>query len=132
MRRGDDPEDPFVRGWVDSEKPLVRVGRVDDFKIPGEGPILGNWKKLQTYFSSYETVRGELEPILRRTAVKIKGESGKGAVVVMVCNMGQSTLLVNFVCAARSRGIDLSNVLVFATDQKTADIAQGLGLETYY
>ena len=53
-------------------------------------------------------------------------------VIVMVCNLGQSELLLNFVCAAKSRGIDLSAVLVFATDTETKELAEGLGLTAFY
>jgi hypothetical protein len=52
--------------------------------------------------------------------------------VVMVCNHGQSELLMNFVCAANARKLDLSAVLVFATDEETKDIAEGLGLTAFF
>jgi len=39
---------------------------------------------------------------------------------------------MNFVCHAKSKGFDLSSVLVFATDQETADLAKSLGLAAYY
>ena len=41
-------------------------------------------------------------------------------------------MLLNFVCAAKSRGLDLSAVLVFATDKETKDLAEGLGLVAFY
>jgi hypothetical protein len=47
-------------------------------------------------------------------------------------NAGQSELLSNFVCAARSRGFDIGNVLVFPTDEETNKLARGLGLATYF
>jgi hypothetical protein len=50
----------------------------------------------------------------------------------MVCNHGQSELLMNFVCAAHARNLDLSAVLVFATDEETKDIAEGLGLTAFF
>ena len=56
----------------------------------------------------------------------------KNTIIVMTCNMGQSELLVNFVCNAHSKGYDLSNVLVFPTDQSTKELAEGLGLATFY
>ena len=39
---------------------------------------------------------------------------------------------MNFVCAARARGLDLSPVLVFATDEETKELAEGLGLTSFY
>jgi hypothetical protein len=46
--------------------------------------------------------------------------------------MGQSALLMNFACSARRRGFDLGNILVFPSDVETKEIAEGLGLTTYY
>jgi hypothetical protein len=56
-------------------------------------------------------------------------------VIVMVCNTGQSDLLINFICSARARGFgDVVNekVLVFATDEGMLKIARGLGLNAFY
>ena len=50
----------------------------------------------------------------------------------MTCNHGQSALLMNFACSARRRGFDLGNVLVFPSDVATKELAEGLGLTTYY
>ena len=50
----------------------------------------------------------------------------------MLCNHGQSVLLINFVCSARARNIDLSNLLVFTTDLETTDLVTSLGLTAYY
>ena len=52
--------------------------------------------------------------------------------VVMTVNIGQSELLANFVCAARSRGLDISNVVVFPTDIESKTLAEGLGVTTYF
>jgi hypothetical protein len=46
--------------------------------------------------------------------------------------MGQSELLINFVCSARRRGFDLGHILVFPSDEETKEIAEGLGLATYF
>ena len=39
---------------------------------------------------------------------------------------------MNFVCSAKARGLDISSVLLFATDQETKDLAEGLGLAAFY
>jgi hypothetical protein len=39
---------------------------------------------------------------------------------------------MNFVCSARNRGLDLSSVLLFATDEETRDLATGFGLTVFY
>ena len=50
----------------------------------------------------------------------------------MVCNLGQSVLLQNFVCHAMANGLLLPNIIVFATDKETYEIAKGLGLAAFY
>lgn len=80
---------------------------------------------LQKYFANFEGVIGELKPIAEKVAVK-------NTIIVMTCNFGQSELLMNFVCNAKAKGMDISNVLVFPTDQETKDLAEGLGLATFH
>jgi hypothetical protein len=80
---------------------------------------------LVTYLSSLKSVLDELRPVAKKVA-------RNNTVIVMVCNHGQSELLMNFACSARTRGIDLSQVLVFATDLKTKALAEGLGLTAFY
>ena len=53
-------------------------------------------------------------------------------VVVMTVNKGQSELFLNFVCSARSKGFDLKNLLLIPIDQSSKDIADELGLATFY
>jgi hypothetical protein len=67
----------------------------------------------------------ELRPIVER----IEKEN---TVVVMCINKGYVPMLMNFVCSSKSRNIDLSSVLVFATDQDTFDAAKKLGLEAFH
>jgi hypothetical protein len=46
--------------------------------------------------------------------------------------MSSTALLMNFACSARRKGFDLGNVLVFPSDKETKELAEGLGLTTYY
>lgn len=39
---------------------------------------------------------------------------------------------MNFACSARARGLDISNILVFATDEETKELAEGVGLTAYF
>ena len=80
---------------------------------------------LQNYFDSFEEKIGELKVVAEKVAVK-------NTIIVMTCNMGQSELLMNFVCNAKAKGLDISNILLFPTDQETKDLAEGLGLATFY
>ena len=50
----------------------------------------------------------------------------------MTCNRGQSELLMNFACSSRARGFDLQNVIVFPTDMEMNELAEEMGLATFY
>lgn len=83
------------------------------------------WKMLETYLDSIDDIIDELTPLVKRIAIK-------NAIVVMVCNFGQSQLLLNFACSARAKRLDISSVLVFATDQETKELAEAVGLNVYF
>jgi hypothetical protein len=80
---------------------------------------------LRIYLSVVDTVLNELRIILSKIALN-------NQVVVMLCNHGQSVLLSNFICAAKARNLELSNVIVFTTDQETTDLVTSFGLTAYY
>jgi len=121
----------------DSSAKLRHISRsnnddgMEDLSVPvsnsykGNGTVRKHWKELLTFLENVDTILDELrvivEPIVKNNAV-----------VVMTVNKGQSVLLSNFVCAARSRGLDISNVLVFPTDLEAQKVAKGLGLTTYF
>jgi hypothetical protein len=83
------------------------------------------WDMLRGYLDSIHDVLEDLRPIVEKIAVQ-------NTIIVMVCNFGQSELLMNFVCSAKARGFDISNILVFATDQETLDLAESIGLSAYF
>jgi hypothetical protein len=122
---------PLEKGKVDPKEPLRAVSRGYDkngaqqFVPPSEKDIVKHWGILKTYFEGYEENMAELKSVAEKVAIK-------NTVIVMTCNMGQSELLMNFVCNAKAKGLDVSNVLVFPTDQETQDLAEGLGLATFY
>lgn len=99
----------------------------DNSKQGRKGFVLQHFDALKTFFETSDTVQQELgELITKRKAVR------NNTVVVMTVNIGQSELLANFVCNARSRGLDISNVVVFPTDVESKTLAEGLGMTTYY
>jgi hypothetical protein len=118
---------------LDSTQPLTLVGRGylsngrNNFDPPRKKDMQQNWEMLSKYFEAFPEVMAELKPLVEKVATK----PGK-TVTVMVCNFGQSELLVNFACSARARNVDISSVLVFATDPETKEVAEGLGLTAYY
>jgi hypothetical protein len=80
---------------------------------------------LVQYYLNMPEVIAELKPIARKVA-KLN------TIVVMVCNFGQAELLMNFACSARARGLDTSQILLFATDTATKELAEGLGMTVFY
>jgi len=75
---------------------------------------------LANYLQQLPETLQRLKPVAEAAA------QGGDSLVIMVCNAGQWELLLNFVCAAQSRNLDLSRVLVFATDSATAEAARSL------
>ncbi|KAG7351408.1 nucleotide-diphospho-sugar transferase [Nitzschia inconspicua] len=123
---------------VDYENPLRYVSRshADDGKFASV-PMLSihtqaYYKVLMDYLSNLDRVVHDLQRILRVQKKKSRGPDQSNAFIVMVCNLGQSELLHNFVCNAKAKGIDLSRVIVFATDEATLNLCKGLGINAYY
>lgn len=102
-----------VTGWDEYEPPVTEVMR-------------RNWDMLINYFNNFDAVLEELKPLVEKVATE------KNTVTVMVCNFGQSELLVNFVCSARSRNLDISSILLFATDPEVQLLGETLGLTVFY
>lgn len=119
------------RGKLDGSKDLQLVSRGhnangrDFFSPPLKTDTVKAWGALKQYIESLDDVLLELKTLLEKIAID-------NTVIVMVVNFGQSELMMNFVCAAKSRNLDISNVIVFTTDQESADLATALGLTAYY
>jgi hypothetical protein len=118
-------------GKLQPEQPLTMVSRgqqangKDNFDPPSIKDKRKHWELLQQYWNSLDDVLEELKIILQKIAIH-------NTVIVMVCNFGQSELLMNFVCAAKRRNLNLSNLIVFTTDPETTDMVQKLGIAAYY
>jgi hypothetical protein len=117
---------------VERSEPLRMVPRgtqsngVNQFLPPTKRDMTKNWEMLTNYFAAFHDALRELKPLVEKVATAHR------TVIVMVCNFGQSELLVNFVCSARSRNLKLSSILVFATDLETKELAETLGLTAFY
>jgi hypothetical protein len=126
------PKTKKGHGPLDSAEPLRLVSRgmqsngIDHFEPPESKHIKQNWELLEKYMAGFEESLAKLKPLVEKVATKDR------TVTVMVANFGQSELLVNFVCAARSRNLDTSSILVFATDNDVKDIAEQLGLTAFF
>ena len=119
-----------LRG-INSNAPFKRETRQmdtngdSDFVVPEERFINTHMSLLQTYLNSLDQILTSLKPVVEKIA-------RNNSIVIMTCNFGQIMLLVNFVCSSKAKGIDLGNVLVFATDIKTLEVTQDLGLTAIY
>jgi Nucleotide-diphospho-sugar transferase len=118
---------------IDESKPLQLVKRsaaIEPFhtRLPPLSATKKYWEtSLQPYLQRYKEYLDKLRPITKEI-----GKKHNNIIIVMVCNHGQSELLVNFVCSAKARGHDISGILVFSTDKETEEISKNLGLATFY
>lgn len=121
-----------TKSKLNDQMPLQLVGRgaktngVNDFLPPSQKHIEQSISHLTTYFKNLDSSLQQLKPLLQTIATPRK------SVTVMIVNFGQSELLVNFVCAARSRNLDISSLLVFATDMETKELAESLELTVFF
>ena len=118
-------------GRLDPDAPLHIVPRGaqtngrSSHKPPPIDKTKEYWKILTTYLKNLDSSLQDLAPIAAKTAVN-------NTLIVMVVNLGQSELLLNFLCSARARKIDLKGILVFATDPETRDLVEGMGINVFY
>ena len=121
---------PDFHGKLDATQPLKMTSRGwtaggrQEFPAPKPQHVKSHQAKLLTYLTEVDGIKTRLLAILEKM--------GHQSIVVLTCNHGQSELLMNFACSARARGFDLSKVLVFATDLETKELADGVGLNTFY
>ena len=117
---------------VDKNLPLRQVprGAHPEHQFTTKTPTL---EQTQRYWNtSLVPYLTNLDQYQKQVAVLLPSVSLCKSVIVMVCNYGQAELLMNFVCHARARDLDLSGILVFATDPETEALAKDLGLSVYY
>eukprot|EP01065_Artemidia_motanka_P022481 TRINITY_DN2669_c1_g1_i1.p1 TRINITY_DN2669_c1_g1~~TRINITY_DN2669_c1_g1_i1.p1 ORF type:complete len:558 (+),score=61.05 TRINITY_DN2669_c1_g1_i1:101-1774(+) len=79
-------------------------------------------KLIQGLLQDLETVSADLRTILRQINRKGAG------VTVMTTNMGDMELLLNWRCSALAKGIDISNVLVIASDETSRAALAEVGM----
>lgn len=117
--------------------PLRIVSRLDTLsgksnpRIPLTFQIKKYWEMLLDYLTKLSATLERLKPLADMVVTSANNYHHSRTVVVMVCNFGQSELFVNFVCSARARNIDLSNILLFATDSDMYMLAKSLDITTF-
>ena len=85
---------------------------------------------LTEYLQNLPRLLEELKPIAQ--SIVDNSKTTKNTIVVLVCNYGQVELFLNFVCNARSKNYDLSNLLMFATDLPTLELMKKIDIAAYY
>lgn len=115
-----------IRTGLDKKYPLRSVARTHSNKGITQHPprlaVVDRYNAMMVeYLQELKAVLAKLKPI----AAKVAKDN---TIIVLVCNHGQSELLVNFICTSKARGLDLSQVLVFTTDTKARDLVAGLGV----
>jgi hypothetical protein len=121
-----------VRTGIDGKLPLRAVARTHSPQ-KGKTQIIPKSYNVETfdqkillpYLTQLPQTLAKLKPIAKQVA-------RDNTIVVLVCNFGQSELLLNFICNAKAKGFDLSQVLVFTTDLETQKIVEAFGVATFY
>ena len=120
------------KNQVNLNNPLKPVSRATDafrgntnFRPPSTDAIRNNFNMIKRYLDSLDGILDKLRTITTRIAKN-------NTIIVMIVNKGQSDLLTNFVCSSRANDFDLSNVLIFATDEDTREIVTQLGMDVFY
>ncbi|KAL7528955.1 hypothetical protein ACHAXR_004091 [Thalassiosira sp. AJA248-18] len=104
---------------------MTKANGYDGMHYPTSNHLSMHRDIMLKYVTSYNDVQSELGSILKKIAID-------NSVIVTTVNKGQSELLINFICSSRSRGLDLSNLVVFPTDKFSKDLAEGMGIATFY
>ena len=104
---------------------MTKFDGYDELIYPKSNNIDQHQEIMLAYLTNIKQIRNELSQILKKIAID-------NTVIVSTVNQGQSELLMNFICSSRSRGFDLGNLLVFPTDVFSKNLAEGMGVSTYY
>jgi hypothetical protein len=128
-------ESAHVHKWKRPEgrrKQELKYAPSQRAELPSREETRASNSDLQSYLSVYEDARENLRPIADKVARGGSVDGERGPIVVMVANHGQSQFFINFVCAANSRGLDISRILLFATDQETYHLTESMGIAVFY
>jgi hypothetical protein len=124
---------------VDLTFPLQSVPRIrqpDDggqfTGVPREKPIAESNELLVEYLQNRDRVLVDLKNFLKYNVMKHAKDPSLKALVILTCNKGQSEMFRNFVCNARAKELDLSHVVMFATDEATVQLSRELGIHVWY
>jgi hypothetical protein len=130
---------PINMTAVDLAFPLQSVPRIRQPNdggyftgVPREKRTAESNALLIQYLRNRDRVLVDLKNFLKNTVMKNTKDPSLNALVVLTCNKGQSDMFRNFVCNAKAKGLDLSNVVMFATDKFTVKLSRELGIHVWY
>ena len=122
-------ENNGTKGHHDSMMPVGKGlgpnGGADCRPIPDQTASEFHRRMLGRFLNNVD----RLLPLVRQAADRVARDN---AVVAIATNKGYSDLLANFACLCKARGIDLGQVLIFATDPETQALAENLGMTAFY
>jgi hypothetical protein len=124
-------ESYHVHKWERRRHELVNVP-AQRAEVPSREQTRASNSDLQSYLSIYEDAREKLRPLADKVARGGIIDGELGPIIVMVANHGQSQFFINFVCSANARGLDISRILLFATDQETYQLAESMGIVVFF
>mmetsp|Transcript_55015 Transcript_55015/g.61462 ORF Transcript_55015/g.61462 Transcript_55015/m.61462 type:complete len:579 (+) Transcript_55015:49-1785(+) len=123
---------------VDLNYPLKNVprsrqanGKVLGYGVPTKLGIANSYELLVDYLQNLDRVLADLRTFLRKIMRKASNPSAN-TLVILTCNKGQSIMFQNFVCNARAKELDLSHIVMFATDEATVKLSNDLGIHVWY
>lgn len=114
------------------------------FELPRYHPLISkHWEALRRFLDHAEEVLEEIRSLIedRMGLLNHIDPGNDNTIIVMTVNQGQSDLLTNFLCAAKSRQLDVRRVLVFVTDEESKLLVErlskdggkdNLGVMVYY
>ncbi|KAL7486417.1 hypothetical protein ACHAW6_012019 [Cyclotella cf. meneghiniana] len=122
---------------------LTAPNGVNKFDVPKYHPIVSkHWEALRRFLEHVDEVLEDVRAIIdeRWRLLSLGDGNGERTVIVMTVNRGDADLLLNFLCAAKSRNLDVRRILVFVTDEESQrsiealsnDSKDGLGVMVYF
>jgi hypothetical protein len=127
---------------VNEKYPLRYTSRNHDDDGSKFEPVpRGDWytrpyyKILTKYLLNLNRILDEVKSFIKNNVIindTTTTMNQKQTLVVMTVNNGQSVLFHNFVCHARKQNIDLSHVIMFATDETAQQLCHDLGIPAFY
>ncbi|KAG7344701.1 nucleotide-diphospho-sugar transferase [Nitzschia inconspicua] len=116
------------RNHEDNGNYYEKVPRVEWFSRPF-------YRVLAGYLQNFDRVLDEVRTFIENNvtiADNMTATNKKQTLVVMTVNKGQSLLFHNFVCHSRKLGLDLSHIIMFATDKVALELCRDLGIPAFY